>query len=183
MTDPRDTRDPLDADVGAPAELSPAGLDRRGAMLAQLRGEVVRVHRVRVRRRRAVAGGSLVVLVSGGVWLTQGVLSPGAGVSQGQGTVAQQQDQSTDSPASGGAETDGATPSSLPALARVTTISTDPGVLDRYASSSRGKAIELIDDAELLSELRAMGRECGIVRVNGVAVVTCGFGAGAGTSL
>jgi hypothetical protein len=143
-------------------------------MLAQLRGEVVRVHRARVRRRRAVGATAtlgVLAIATGAIWLgvRPGATSPGA---PAPAPAIAQNDAERSSPVV--REPSPTTPA-RPATptTRIATITTDPTALDRYAADARGDTLELIDDAQLLAALHDMGQSCGIVRIKGQTLLTC----------
>ncbi len=155
----------------APA-LSEAGARRRDAMLAELRGEVVRVHRARTLRRRAVGAAAVAALVAGTLWLAGPPITTTAPAPV-PGPIAQDDTPDARPPVGPPREP---SPDRAPALAGVTTVATDRGTLQRYVATARAERVRLLDDDELLRELRAAGRDCGIVRVRGTARLTCADG-------
>ena len=154
--------------------LSEAGERRRVEMLGELQGELTRVKRARARRE--VVGGvgvAIVACMAVGVALNSlrtGATSPVAPArpvaahgASGETTVAS-------APASASPA-----PSAVPAIT-IAIVETDHNALRRYGARPQMNNLEILSDDQLLRELRVAGRDCGLVKMEGRAWLTCDGG-------
>lgn len=148
---------------GAP--LSASGLNRRRAIGARAAGAV----RARGRKRRAAQAGlcaAALALVVGAVVVVgdsggAGALSGPSGAG-GAGTVVAGGDDGSDAAPSGESEASRSNAGAAPVRAGY--VGNDSLAVERYGVADGPVAVKLIDDAEVLAELRAAGLSAGLVR-------------------
>ncbi len=154
----------LDAPAACNEPLSRPGQARRKAMLAPLEGAV----RSRGRRRLAVRGGvaacGLLLVVGAVVFVSR----PNAGAASGT-LDAQRPDTPIASTGNRELHTDPAptgndTPAHPEAPRLVAYVVNDPGIVARWAATTKPSRVEMLDDAGLLAQLRAAGLPAGIIR-------------------
>lgn len=139
--------------------LSPAGRDRREAILARCRGVLAARRRRRNAGRAALSLAVLAGAVAAAMW---------AG-SRPRGALDDRSHHVADATGATTGEAVPAPPPSTEARSSVGLVRTDPGILERLASAGgRPGATPLSDDA-LLQELRELGVEAGLVRTRGRA--------------
>lgn len=136
------------------ADLSPAGQARRDAILSLL----LRAQNGRIRRRRTIRAATVfaVVALGGGAAYVGATRGPvGGGASRISGTTVRHAEGSA---ASGSV------------ILTASLVHADASILDRVAVR-RDAAAPIIGDDELAELLREAGREAGIVRIGGRAVL------------
>lgn len=140
------------------APLSAQGRQRRTQMLGELQRAMHRHHAHKQRRRTIASTGALTLIItlSAMAWLS---IAQRNTPSRLQMT---QQSQTTKQTNDG--ETSGA---------QVRTVSTTPGIADKYISTPSSQHITIIEsDEELLRTLAEFGRPSGLIRINGEVRLT-----------
>ena len=137
-----------------PGTLSPAGLARRDEMLGELMGSMRRLHRRRRSARRAISAAVFVTLVAGLSLLAR----PRPVAEEAPIAVVEESSEPE-------------VPDASPRRINIELVRTDASVLARLATSPASRATEL-DDQALLSELAAMDRSAGLIRMGGRAWLT-----------
>ncbi len=165
-------RDHFDSD----APFSPAGLERRERLLAELHGAMSRR-----RSRRRVAGvatvaASAMALMAMGLLLVprategQRVPSDGSGSARGSMEVI-------------AAPGDGSGTGSPVGRTRIVTVATRPGVALRLSASTRPSSVEWLTDAALLELAAEEGQPVGIQRTGGVTTLIAHQAGGSGLGM
>ena len=128
--------------------LSPAGQDRREAMLDELVEAMERRHSRRRTRRRALTAGTGVFVLFALLWLAlPGLLAPG------------------DKPQVKDQLDDARIPDPItPPRCTVAIVPTDPGILKRYRAEPTGAVVRM-DDGLLLQTLASINRPAGLIRM------------------
>lgn len=143
--------------------LSPVGQQRRREMLGELQGELKRVKRARA-RREAIGGVVVALIACGAVGLTLNAIHTNSMSLPNQGPLLANQS-SPSGPAGA--------PSPETPHVTIAVVETDSSIMHRLDAHPSMDGLQILTDRELLDDLHAAGHDCGLIKMQGRAWLTC----------